>query len=73
MRACPNTAASRDPLVQAMPLQLPVKRAAADSEKTRGYRLVPAHLLQSPNDVLALHGHERRRRIRRLRPRQATR
>ena len=42
--------------MQAVPLQLPVERAAADAEQPRGDRLVAAHLLQGPDDVLALDG-----------------
>src|SRR6267142_1368419 len=51
----------RDTLVQAVPLELPVERAAADAEEPRGDGLVAPHLLQRPDDVLALDLDERRR------------
>ena len=49
--------------MQTVPLELPIERAAADTEQTRGDRLVAAHLLQGPDDVLALHVDQRRRVI----------
>ena len=60
-RAFARLARSGIALVQSMPFELTVERAAADAEQPRGDRLVAAHLLQRADDVLALDLDERRR------------
>ena len=44
----------RYPLMQTMPLELPVERTAADAEQAGGDGLITADLLQRTDDVFAL-------------------
>src|SRR5436190_24233334 len=53
----------RNPLVETVPFELTIERAAADPEETRGDRFVATNLLQRADDVFALDLDERRRAI----------
>ena len=58
----PSRPSARHDVMQAVPFELTIEGPPADAEQTRRHRLVAAHLLERPDDVLALDLDERRRR-----------